>query len=139
MKNEEKQKSTTEAVGYAGGITYAMTHSLLGGKPISASIIVLAGSILILGGSHIGHSDTRLFCQFLGCIVGVVGLSGMIVSLREKLTSAIGSSVLVLAAAILMLGSISIGHSDTRLFVQIVGCIVGLVGLGGWVVSAREQ
>lgn len=48
-------------------------------KSISASIIVLTAGILILGGSHIQHSDTKLFVQIVGCIVGVIGLGGWLV------------------------------------------------------------
>ena len=52
-------------------------------KSISASIIVLAASGLILGGSFIPHSDTRLFVQAVGCITGVIGLWGWFVSIKE--------------------------------------------------------
>jgi hypothetical protein len=53
-------------------------------KAISASIIVLAAAVLLLGGSFIPHSDTRLFVQVVGCAVGAVGLWGWCVSIREK-------------------------------------------------------
>ena len=53
-------------------------------KSISAAIIVVAGSALILGGSYIPHSDTKLFVQIVGCGVGTVGLWGWFVSLKEK-------------------------------------------------------
>ena len=53
-------------------------------KSISASIIVAAGSALILGGSYIPHSDTKLFVQIVGCGVCAVGLWGWFVSLKEK-------------------------------------------------------
>ncbi len=53
-------------------------------KPISASIIVLAAAILLVGGSHIPHSDTKLFVQVVGCGVGLAGLAGWFVSFREK-------------------------------------------------------
>jgi hypothetical protein len=53
-------------------------------KSISASIIVVAGSVLILGGSSIPHSDTRLFVQIVGCGVCAVGLWGWFLSLKEK-------------------------------------------------------
>jgi len=53
-------------------------------KSISASIIVIAGSALILGGSYIPHSDTKLFVQIVGCGVSVVGLWGWFTSLKEK-------------------------------------------------------
>ena len=53
-------------------------------KPLSASIIVLAAAILLVGGSYIQHSDTRLFVQAAGCGVGVIGLWGWFVSFKEK-------------------------------------------------------
>ena len=53
-------------------------------KSISASIIVLAAAVLLLGGSHILHSDTKLFVQAAGCAIGVVGLWGFIVTIKEK-------------------------------------------------------
>jgi hypothetical protein len=53
-------------------------------KAISASIIVLAATILIVGGSQIQHSDTKLFVQVVGCIVGAIGLGGWFVSLKDK-------------------------------------------------------
>jgi hypothetical protein len=53
-------------------------------KSISASIIVLAAAILILGGSYIQHNDTQLFVQIVGCGVGLIGLGGWLVSFREK-------------------------------------------------------
>jgi hypothetical protein len=53
-------------------------------KAISASIVVLAAAILIAGGSHIQHADTRLFVQIVGCALGLLGLGGWFVSFREK-------------------------------------------------------
>ena len=53
-------------------------------KSISASIVVLAAAILITGGSHIQHADTKLFVQIVGCVIGLVGLGGWFVSFREK-------------------------------------------------------
>jgi hypothetical protein len=55
-------------------------------KAISSSIVVLAAAILLLGGSYIQHSDTKLFVQTVGCIVGLIGLGGWIVSLNDKRT-----------------------------------------------------
>jgi hypothetical protein len=52
---------------------------------------------------------------------------------------AISSSIVVLAAAILLVGGSHIQHGDIRLFVQIVGCGVGLIGLWGWLVSFKEK
>ncbi len=53
-------------------------------KSISASIIVLAATILLVGGSHIQHSDTKLFVQGVGCGVGLIGLWGWFVSFKQK-------------------------------------------------------
>lgn len=53
-------------------------------KAISASIIVLAAAGLILGGSHIQHSDTKLFVQVAGCALGALGVWGWFVSIKEK-------------------------------------------------------
>jgi hypothetical protein len=52
-------------------------------KSISASIIVLAAAILILGSSHF-TGDTQLFVMVVGCGVGVAGLLGWFTSLKEK-------------------------------------------------------
>jgi hypothetical protein len=52
-------------------------------KSISASIIVLAAAMLILGGAHVQHNDTGLVVQIAGYVVGVIGLGGWFVSLRE--------------------------------------------------------
>lgn len=53
-------------------------------KSISASIIVIAGSALILGGSYIPHGDTKLFVQTVGCLISAIGLWGWSVSLKDK-------------------------------------------------------
>ena len=53
-------------------------------KAISASIVILAAAILLVGGSHVPHSDTRLFVQFVGCAVGLLGLYGWFLSFRDK-------------------------------------------------------
>ena len=84
METNDKKPSAMEGAGYIAGTGYGITRSLLAGKPISASIIVLASAVLIVGGSHVQHGDTRLFVQIVGCIVGVIGLAGWLVSFREK-------------------------------------------------------
>ena len=84
MEYDEKQRSTTEAAGYIAGVGFGVTRSVLGGKALSASIIVLAAAILITGGSYIQHADTKLFVKVAGCIVGLIGLGGWLVSYREK-------------------------------------------------------
>jgi len=53
-------------------------------KSISASIVVLAGAVLILGGCFVRHVDTQLFVQVVGCAVGALGLWNWFVSLKEK-------------------------------------------------------
>ena len=53
-------------------------------KCISASIIVFSGAILLLGGAFVGHTDTKLFVQTVGCGVGIVGIIGWFVLLRAS-------------------------------------------------------
>ncbi len=53
-------------------------------KAISASIIVLAGAILLAGGAHIRHTDTKTFVMFAGCVVGVAGLVGWYRILKDE-------------------------------------------------------
>ena len=53
-------------------------------KAISASIVVVAAAIILTGGSFIPHGDTRLFVQVVGCLVGIMGLGGWVLALREK-------------------------------------------------------
>ena len=84
MENIEKKHTATEATGYPAGGGIGAARSALRGKHISASIIVLAGAILILGGSYIRHDDTKLFVQVVGCIFSAVGLVGWFISSAEK-------------------------------------------------------
>ncbi len=51
----------------------------------------------------------------------------------------LSSSIIIFAAAILITGGSHIQHGDTQLFVQVVGCAVGLIGLGGWYVGFKEK
>lgn len=83
MKNAEDQKSGTEAAGYIAGVGIGLARQMTRGKHISASIIVLAAAILIVGGSYIGHGDTRLFVQVVGCLVCAIGLGGWLLSVTE--------------------------------------------------------
>ena len=46
----------------------------------------------------------------------------------------ISAAIIVVIAAALLLGSAVIAHHDTALFVQVVGCIVGIAD---WFVSLR--
>jgi hypothetical protein len=53
-------------------------------KAISASIVVLAGAILLAVGSLVQHADTKLFVQVVGSVVGGIGLGAWFISFREK-------------------------------------------------------
>ncbi|MEW4491014.1 hypothetical protein AB1L42_23245 [Thalassoglobus sp. JC818] len=46
----------------------------------------------------------------------------------------ISAAIIVVIAAALLFGSALIAHDDTALFIQVVGCIVGIAG---WFVSLR--
>ena len=84
MKQAETQKTTAETAGYVAGFGLGMFRQAMRGKHISASIIVLAASMLILGGSYIRHDDTRMFVQAVGCVVLMIGLGGWFLSVTEK-------------------------------------------------------
>ena len=49
----------------------------------------------------------------------------------------ISAAIIVAVAAALLFGSAFITHDDTALFIQVVGCMVGIVGIAGWFVSLR--
>lgn len=49
----------------------------------------------------------------------------------------ISAGIIVAIAAALLFGSAFIAHDDTALFIQVVGCMVGIVGIAGWFVSLR--
>ncbi len=70
-----------------------------------------------------------------GYVAGV-GIGTTRAAFRGKHVSA---AVIVLAGAILILGSSFIRHDDTKLFVQVVGCIFGAVGLVGWFLSSSQK
>jgi len=53
-------------------------------KSISAAIIVLAGTACVTAGSLMSHDQTRLFVQFVGCLVTGIGLVGWIVLLWKS-------------------------------------------------------
>ena len=55
---------------------------------VSAAIIVLAGAVLLLGGSFIGHNDTKLFVQVAGCVVGIIGIIGWFTMLHATADAA---------------------------------------------------
>ena len=76
MENTQTRQTATEAAGYAAGVGIGTLRAAFRGKHISAAIVILAGAILLLGGSFIGHSDTQLFVQVVGCVFGGAGLIG---------------------------------------------------------------
>jgi hypothetical protein len=43
-------------------------------KSLSASIIVLSGALVLVGGSYVNHDQTQGFLQFVGGAVGLIGL-----------------------------------------------------------------
>lgn len=84
MNTEEKQRGATESAGYIAGVGMGYLRQSFRGKHTSAAIIVLAAAILLLGGSYIRHSDTKLFVQFVACVVGAIGLAGWLLSAQDK-------------------------------------------------------
>ena len=78
------------------------------------------------------HKSTA---ESAGYIAGL-GLGMTRESMRGKHMSA---AIIVVAAALLILGGSFIRHDDTKLFVQIVGCIVLVVGLWGWFASVTDK
>ena len=52
-------------------------------KSISASIIVLAGAGLVVGGAYVRHSDTSTFVMFVGCVLALAGLVGWFRAFRD--------------------------------------------------------
>ena len=85
MENIEHKQTGTEAAGHIAGIGVGAFRASCRGKHISAAIIVLAGAVLLLGGSFIRHGDTQLFVQGVGCVVGALGLVGWIFSSTKSL------------------------------------------------------
>ncbi len=55
--------------------------------------------------------------------------------MRDHSAKLISSAILVLAAALLIVGGSRVPHADTQLFVMFAGCATGLFGLGGWFVT----
>ena len=84
MENIQTKQTGTEAAGYVAGVGIGAARAALRGKHISAALIVLAGAILLLGGSFIRHDDTKLFVQVVGCIFAAVGLVGWFLSSSAK-------------------------------------------------------
>jgi hypothetical protein len=84
MENIQNKQTATEATGYVAGIGMSAARAAFRGKHFSAAIIVLAGAILLLGGSYIRHDDTKLFVQVVGCLFGAVGLTGWFLSSSSR-------------------------------------------------------
>jgi hypothetical protein len=80
MENSEPKQTGTEAAGHIAGLGVGAFRASCRGKHTSAAIIVLAGAVLLLGGSFIPHGDTKLFVQAVGCVVGAFGLAGWMFS-----------------------------------------------------------
>lgn len=80
MENIEHKQTGTEAAGHIAGLGVGAFQESCRGKHISAAIIVLAGAVLLLGGSFIQHGDTKLFVQLVGCVAGAFGLAGWMFS-----------------------------------------------------------
>jgi len=80
MENTECKQTSTEAAGHIAGLGVGAFHASCRGKHISAAIIVLAGTVLLLGGSFIQHDGTQLFVQAVVCVVGAFGFVGWILS-----------------------------------------------------------
>ena len=51
----------------------------------------------------------------------------------------VSTAIIVVAAAALLFGSALIAHDDTASFIQVVGCIIGIVGMAGWFASCERQ
>jgi VIT1/CCC1 family predicted Fe2+/Mn2+ transporter len=52
---------------------------------------------------------------------------------------AISASIVILAAAVLIAVGSHVSHNDTKLFVQVVGCGLGLAGLFVWYLGLQEK
>jgi len=53
-------------------------------KSISASIVVLAGAVLIAVGAIVRHSDTSMVVSGIGCLIGLMGLLVWAACLRAE-------------------------------------------------------
>jgi hypothetical protein len=85
MESIEHKQTAAEAAGYTAGVGLGAFRVMCRRKHISAAIIVLAGPILLLGGSWLIHDhDTRLFVQVIGCLVGAVGLVSWVLSTTKS-------------------------------------------------------
>ncbi len=76
MESSEQKQTPTEAAGHIAGLGVSAFRASCRGKHLSAAIIVLAGAVLLLGGSFIGHADTQLFVMIVGCLLVAFGLVG---------------------------------------------------------------
>ena len=53
-------------------------------RSISASIVVLSGAVMLVGGAFIQHDQTQGFTQFVGGAVGIIGLVVWFLTLRQS-------------------------------------------------------
>jgi hypothetical protein len=79
MDNTEHTQTPTEATGQVAGFGFGAFKAACRGKHVSAAIIVLAGSILLLGGASIVCRDPD-FVRGVGMILMVIGLSAWFLS-----------------------------------------------------------
>ena len=84
MEPTKDNLSRTESAGYVAAVSAGLLQRLFRGKHMSAAIIVMAGAILLLGGSLIRHDDTQLFLQAFGFILAVFGFMGWIFGSPES-------------------------------------------------------
>lgn len=53
-------------------------------KSLSASIVVLAGTIVFTAGAFIRHDQTAVFVMLVGGAISVLGLLGWAYSLKQR-------------------------------------------------------
>jgi len=50
----------------------------------------------------------------------------------------VSSSIVLLSGAIILTGGSFVPHDQTQAFLQIVGAVIGLIGLGAWFTSFKQ-
>ena len=53
-------------------------------KSISASIVLLSGAIILVGGSFVTQNQTQGFLQFVGGAIGLVGLGAWFMTFKQS-------------------------------------------------------
>jgi hypothetical protein len=53
-------------------------------KSISASIVLLSGAIILVGGSFVSHDQTQSFLQFIGAAIGLGGLYAWYTTFKQS-------------------------------------------------------